>query len=382
MSLPSLKRELLFNLGLLVAAALTLAIGTALVVEFFDPAYAAVVLAGLVAADVAVVFVFGRYLLERLVLGPMKALNAAADELASGDLARRAPPAETRDFTELADRFNAMTDRLLDAQSQLVRSEKLATVGRFAAGVAHEIGNPLSAMGTYLDVMKQRGGEAEMVAALAREVGRIDRIVRGLLDYARPGDDKLGAVDLTQVIRTVRALLEQQGALKGVTLAMACEPEIPLVRGKAHALEQVVVNLLLNAADAARGGRVVVGAMTWRYRSPDEPSRRRTDPASAGAEAPPRSLDLALVRRPFRADLAPGALGGLLYVSDSGPGVPPADRERVFDPFFTTKPPGRGTGLGLAIVQRTVHDFGGVVWVEPAREGGAAFKIFLPAAQQ
>jgi two-component system cell cycle sensor histidine kinase/response regulator CckA len=78
--------------------------------------------------------------------------------------------------------------------------------------------------------------------------------------------------------------------------------------------------------------------------------------------------------------LVPGTPGALLYVADSGPGVPPDDRERVFDPFFTTKPPGFGTGLGLAVVQRTVHQAGGVVWVEAAREGGAAFKVFLPAA--
>jgi len=79
--------------------------------------------------------------------------------------------------------------------------------------------------------------------------------------------------------------------------------------------------------------------------------------------------------------LPAGTAGGLLYVADEGPGVPEEERERIFDPFYTTKDPGKGTGLGLAIVARTVHDAGGVVWVDRAREGGAVFKVFLPQAE-
>ena len=86
-------------------------------------------------------------------------------------------------------------------------------------------------------------------------------------------------------------------------------------------------------------------------------------------------------RRPWRPDLPAGTRGGLLYVADEGPGVAEVDRERIFDPFYTTKDPGKGTGLGLAIVARTVHDAGGVVWVDHAREGGAVFKVFLPQAE-
>lgn len=377
---PSLRRELLIKLGLLVAAALSLAIGTALLVEVLDPSYAAVALVLLVAADVAIVFVYGRDLLNRLVLKPMATLNQAADELASGRLEQRAPPAETRDFTELAERFNRMTERLLDAQGELVRTEKLATLGRLAAGVAHEIGNPLSAIGTYLEVLGKRGVDPQILAELSRESGRIDRIVRGLLDYARPrADERLGSVDVNQVVRSVRDLLEHQGVLKGLTLTLRCAEGVPLVAGKAHPLEQVVVNLLLNAVAAAPGGRVIVGTLPTQYRAPEAPIRRSSDPpAVPGQRPPPRSSS----RRPWRPDLPTGTPGTLLWVADSGPGVAPGDRERVFDPFFTTKPPGEGTGLGLAIVQRTVHELGGVIWVEDAREGGAAFKVFLPAAAE
>ena len=391
---PSLRRELLVNFALLVVAALSLAVVTALVAAALPPRTAALALVLLIVADVAVVFVFGRYLLDRLVLKPMAALTAAAEQLAAGDLTRRAQPAETRDFTELAERFNAMTHRLLDAQGQLVRTEKLATVGRFAAGVAHEVGNPLSAIGTYLEVLERRGADPEIVGAASREAARIDRIVRGLLDYARPKDERVGPVDLEQVIRSVRQLLEHQGALRAVAVTAACEPGVPLVRGNAHALEQVVVNLILNAADAAKGGRIVVGAVLWAYREPDDTERRRSDETAGGRfggstdgaggpgdlQPSNRRTVESSIRRPWRPELVPGTPGALLYVADSGPGVPPDDRERVFDPFFTTKPPGFGTGLGLAVVQRTVHQAGGVVWVEAAREGGAAFKVFLPAA--
>ena len=375
---PTLRRELLFNLGLLVAAALTLAVATALLAGMMRPGLAAAALLALVAGDVAVVFVFGRYLLNRLVLHPMAELTAAADQLTAGNLDHRAPPAETRDFTELAERFNAMTDQLLDAQSQLVRTEKLATVGRFAAGVAHEVGNPLSAIGTYLEVLRKGGADPEVVAAASHEAARIDRIVRGLLEYARPRDERVGAVDLGQLIRGVYQLLERQGVLRGAAVTVACEPDVPLVQGNPHALEQVVVNLLLNAIDAAQGGSVVVGAAPWRYRAPDQPQRRRSDPRLDQPEESRRPPD-STTRRPWRPELSPGTSGALLYVADSGPGIAPEDRERVFEPFVTTKPPGLGTGLGLAVVQRSVHECGGLVWVEESREGGAAFKIFLPA---
>ncbi len=375
---PRLQRELLVNLGLLFAAALSLAIGAALVVGLLQLRYAALALVALVLADLAVVFLFGRHLLDRLVLRPLAALNAAADELAAGDLAVRAPPAETRDFSELAERFNRMTEQLLDVQSQLIRTEKLATIGRLAAGVAHEVGNPLSAVGTYVDVLAGSGADGEVCGSIRREVGRIDRIVRGMLAYARPEEERLGPVDLVPLVRGVRDLLERQGALKDLELTVQCEDGMPLVRANPYGLEQVVVNLVLNAADAVAGRegqrRVVVGVTSWSYRGVGQVQRRRTDP-SGSAPPPARSL----ARRPWRQDIAPGTPGVLLFVADSGPGIPPEDRERVFDPFYTSKPPGHGTGLGLAVVQRSVHELGGVVWVENAREGGAAFKIFLPA---
>src|SRR6266540_7337231 len=155
----------------------------------------------LVAVEMAVFVLYGRSLVNRLVLRPLDRVVAAADAVADGDLAARAPDAATRDFATLAERLNRMTNRLLDAQSQLVRSEKLASIGRLAAGVAHEVGNPLGAVGTYLEVLRRRGTEREVIEGMARELERLDRIVRSLLDYARPHEDPLVPVDPSRIVR-------------------------------------------------------------------------------------------------------------------------------------------------------------------------------------
>ena len=370
-SKPSLRNELLFNLAFLAAAALLLGVGSVLILSSFAPERAFPVILVIVAADVGIFIVFGHYIVTRHVLRPVERLVAAADGIAAGDLAARAPDAETADFATLAERLNRMTDHLLDAQGQLVRSEKLASVGRLAAGVAHEIGNPLGAIGTYVDVLRRRGAEPEVVAGLGRELDRIDRIVRSLLDYARPKNDALQPVAVDHVVRTAFELLQGQGALKGVQARLDVSPDVPRILGLAHDLEQTLVNLVLNAVDAAPGGTVVVGARRWAYEPGHAPPHRATDPAPAAFPRHPE-------RRPSRVEFSPGLVGALLFVADSGPGVPPADRRTVFEPFYTTKAPGRGTGLGLAIVARSVDEMGGVVWVDEAREGGAAFKLFFP----
>ncbi len=372
-SRPSLARELLWNLALLTGAALSLAVIMALAVQALQPRVAVPALLFLIIADLAIVFVFGRYLIGKLVLRPMRDLMAAADALAAGDLDRRAPGAGTREFDRLAERINGMTEALLDAQSQLVQVEKLAGIGRLAAGVAHEIGNPLAAIGNYLEVARRRDLDPELVAALSREVERIDAIVRGLLSYARPRDEEAGPVDVAAVVSNVIDLLTHQGTLKGRELRVECAGDLPLVRGRGHDLEQVVVNLVLNAADAAASGPIGVGAHRWRYELRWRAAVRCGDEAVPNERRPTG-------RRPWRPEISGGSTGVLLYVTDAGPGVPEDDREKVFDPFYSTKAPGVGTGLGLAIVQRIVHEMGGVVWVEDAREGGAAFKLFLPEA--
>ncbi|MBI1967768.1 MAG: HAMP domain-containing protein [Gemmatimonadetes bacterium] len=378
---PSLRTELLFNLAFLATAALLLGVGTIMAVGALAPGLPPgqlfPIVIAIVAADAGVFIIFGRYLVTRHVLRPVARLIAAADAVAQGNLeARAVPDAETRDFDVLAERINRMTDHLLDARGQLVRSEKLASVGRLAAGIAHEVGNPLGAIGTYVDVLRRRGADAEVMNGIARELDRIDRIVRSLLEYARPHEDPLQPVAAGVVARGAFELLQAQGALKAVRAALEVASDVPGILGRAHVLEQVLVNLMLNAVDAASDGVVVLGARRWEFEPDHFPPKRRSDPARASfPRLPP------LARRPSRVEFAAGLPGALIYVADSGPGVDPEDREKVFEPFYTTKAPGRGTGLGLAIVAREVHEMGGVAWVDRAREGGAAFKLFFPEAR-
>jgi hypothetical protein len=224
-------------------------------------------------------------------------------------------------------------------------------------------------------VFRRRGGDVEVTVGIARELERIDNIVRSLLDYARPQEDPLQPVDAARIAAGAFELLSAQGAFRATRPELDVAPNVPRVLGRAHVLEQALVNLLLNAVDATEeregGGRIVIGARAWAYEPGHAAPKRASDPYQT---AHPRLPE----RRPSRIEFAAGQPGALLFVADSGPGVPPEDRDKVFEPFYTTKEPGRGTGLGLAIVARAVDDMGGVVWVDDAREGGAVFKLFFP----
>jgi len=283
----------------------------------------------------------------------------------------------------LARRYQIMAENLLDAQSQVVRVEKLAGIGRLAAGVAHEVRNPLGALATYVEVLQRRGADPKVTGDMRQAIDRIERIVQGLVDYARPGSAKGAAVqraastDLNAAVRKVMDFLEAQGILRAQRFETRLDARVPLVPGDQHLLEQVIVNLVVNACQANPGGRVVVGTLPKVLVSQRRTATRKDD--GDGHEPDPGRTWLP---EPRPRELLPGTPGAMLYVADDGPGVPEEDRERVFDPFFTTKDPGQGTGLGLAIVARTVHECGGTVWVDRAREGGAIFKVFLPIADE
>ena len=407
----SLKTELLLGLGfltssgVLIAGLTTMIVGQAAMTPDGWAGWDGWLGLGLLWLGSTLVFVlFGAHLVRRVVIRPLAELSAQADRLAAGRPDAAPPGFETAEMAHLSERFGAMASQLLDAQSHLVRAEKLAGIGQLAAGVAHEIRNPLAALGNYVEVLRGRAvgqsdsravGQSDsravgptvrpsddLPAAMAREIERIDRIVESLLDYSRP-KPATGPVDVNEAVARGIGYLRDQGIFPNGRLQVTLEPGLPGVRADRSALEQVVVNLLLNARDAAPGGRVWVGTVgrTLQPRWLEGRTERREDGRTGGrdAESPsPRATPSA--PRPWRPDLAPGSRGIVLYVADEGAGVPDDARERVFDPFFTTKPPGQGTGLGLAIVQSAVDGAGGVVWVDRAREGGAVFKVFLPAA--
>ena len=374
-ALRSLRTRLLLQFVVLAGAAVIL---VGVVTALLAGADLGALIAPLVAfwaGSTAVVLLYAMHLLDREVLEPLKRLEAEAEELERGGSAARrlggsAVEWDSTEFERLSGRYHDMAASLLDAQSQVVRSAKLAGIGQLAAGVAHEVRNPLGAVATYAEVLRRRGADAEVLDEIRTAVDRIEATVASLLDYARPAP-RAGATDPAAAANTAVGFLRSQGALRNHELELDAVPGAPTVAADRHELEQVVVNLVLNARDAAvKQIRVEV----QRHVLQGGQAVRRS-----GGQGGQGGRELRRAGRPRRLDLPAGTVGTLIVVADDGPGVPDADREAVFDPFFTTKDPGRGTGLGLAIVARTVDSAGGMVWVDRAREGGAAFKIFLPA---
>ncbi len=314
-----------------------------------------------------------------LVERPLAQSVQAAEAIADGDTNRLVPPADTVEFNQLASSINRMTEQMLAATQSRLRVEKLATMGRIAAGISHEIGNPVSAIANYAHLLRMRTtdvpGTTEPLDALEREITRIDRIMRGLLDYARPRRLTPKPIVVDDVITDVLRLLEDQGITRRFRVSKEMEAPDGVVYAERHDLEQVFVNLLLNSVDAMdREGDIVV-----RTRINDATAftetieKRRTDPLPQRWSHRPGKRALAWLAR---ADAPTHFLQVVL--ADSGTGVAPEDEERIFEPFFSTKQPGKGTGLGLAIVSSTIENLGGTVWVQRAREGGAAFVILLP----
>lgn len=334
-------------------------------------------------ADAAIFTAFGATLLRRRVVSPLERLAEAARAIAEGEAQVRAPVEGSRETAQVALSFNAMTDALAarsgalekavaelreanrslrQAEAGLARAERLAAVGRLAAGVAHEVGNPMGALLAWLDLVGRDGGLSEAGRAhlerAARQGERVRRILRQLLDFSRPPRMTPAAVDLAALAEETAGVVTAQRRYAGIRITLEREGEPPSAWADAGATAQILLNLLLNAADAV-----------------------------AGAEAPQVTLSVraaALALRPgedaeaARGREAPDAVE--CVVADNGPGIAKEDRERIFDPFFSTKPPGEGTGLGLAGALRLAEEQGGRLELAPgARDSGARFVLRLPA---
>ena len=226
-------------------------------------------------------------------------------------------------------------------ERQLFHSEKLASIGILAAGVAHEIGNPLSAISGYTQILQSNGLTddeiSEYLAAIAGQTNRIQHIIEDLLNYSRPSTGHRSEIDLAAAIPAVMSMLTAQNVFKNVEITYDMDQDLPLVNMDRDHLAQVIINIALNAAQAMDGrGRLAIAA------------------------------------RPL-------SHGVLISITDTGPGLPPELMGRVFDPFFTTKPVGQGTGLGLAICHRIVESYNGTIDLESSLGQGTAFNIRLPA---
>jgi signal transduction histidine kinase len=310
-----------------------------------------------------VLALFGVYLLNRNVVKPVRQLHQATTAVAGGALTSVNIQSGPGEIHELADSFNQMvaalaasraeTEEHIDsleetnlalarARDDLVRSEKLATVGHLAAGMAHEIGNPLGAVVGYLNILKNdlSGDNRDLVERSLVEAGRIDRLVRELLQFAAPGDRQVDSFCPVSLLRETINMLRHQGQFDGIEVDDHCSAAgltVSMDRGR---LMQVWINLLLNARDAMPdGGRIDV-------------SSTHDD----------RSI--------------------ILSIRDAGGGMATVTTQRIFEPFFTTKAPGRGYGLGLAVCQRIIDENGGRITVESAVGRGSCFTVILPRSPE
>ncbi len=363
-----------------------------------------VIVAAVIVADILLAFLVGDHQLSRSVLKPIEGMVRGSERIASGDDGHRLVGSDTAELDRLATAVNTMAESLIqnqvelarnvesldstnqalsDAHMRLVRSEKLASIGRLSAGVAHEVGNPLGAILGYAALgRKDNVEEPEWLEGIVYEAHRIDRIVRGLLDYARPRAASASNIEINEVVTRTVQMMTLQGRFKDADIEADLADGLSLVRADAHQLEQVLVNLLLNASDAIeetgrRGTIRVATRMTTVGQSPQDEQHRR--------DSDPHGTDYSHLRR-FEGALDPGPQRLLqsgdavveLAVSDDGAGLSDEASARLFEPFFTTKEPGRGTGLGLAVSARLIEGMGGTIEVEPGVQTGASFRVLLP----
>jgi two-component system, NtrC family, sensor kinase len=407
--LPTLRRELITAFALVFAGALLVA-----VMGFFllfprleNPTQAKAYVFLLLLADVGIFASLGSFLIYRRILDPIERVIEGAEVIAHGDLQRRLPMGETREMQRLGEALNRMAERLIADQEQLaanirsldqtnqslleardamVRAEKLASAGRLAAGIAHEVGNPLGAILGYLGLIARQaeGEQLELIEAAGREAQRIDRIVRGLLDFSRPRDARVLPLDVNNVIRETVELVKLQGQFSDIELRLLMADGLPLVDCDSYQLQQVLVNLFVNAADAMHTAGMSPGWITVQTRQrqararPQVQARRKDDPPSVNYSHRRRLFTV-----PTQVDPAPpGQPVVEIIVTDNGPGIDRRLVDLIFEPFVTTKEPGQGTGLGLAVCARLIEGMGGAIRVENRAGAGAQFNLVLPPATE
>ena len=300
------------------------------------------------------------WVLDRQLVAPLGRVDEALDRVSDGAsfgpllaeggdfLGRLAPAVNRLDLRLREERarvqsqieeLQASNRELRAAREEVARSERLASVGRLAAGVAHEVGNPMTALLGFLSILqdrlKQGKDPGDYLDRLSREAERIDRILRDLLGLARPPARDLQPVDLRAAAERARGLLEAQPSWTGCALELRVPADLPRARGDDHSVVQVLLNLLVNAAKAGASTVEVEGR------------------AESGVP--------------------------IVEVIDDGRGLPPEAAARLFEPFFTSSRPGEGTGLGLALCHATMERFGGSISAKQ-RAGGSGTSFVLQFA--
>ncbi len=283
------------------------------------------------------------FLFTLRTLRPLGVLRRRARQVAGGEYAQRTGVTSHDEIGDLAREFDAMADAIQEREQRLIRSERLATVGRMAAQIAHEVRNPLSSIGLNAELLgDELGAGAEearrLVASIIGEVDRLTEITETYLRFTRLPRPKLEREDLGALVASALALTRGELEKEGIAVAVEIAPDLPELAADEAQLRQALLNLVRNAREAL-----------------------------AGAAAKRLTVSVA-------ADRAASRL--LVRVSDSGAGIAAPDLGKIFDPFFSTK--AQGTGLGLALVQQIVVDHGGQIDVESEPGRGTTFTMAFP----
>lgn len=310
-----------------------------------------------------------------LVARPLQRLTGFVRGVEAGDLSMRLPARGRGGLVGLEQALNALCARLQAAERSLResavaaeqaaeglrRADRLASVGKLAAGLAHELGTPLNTILLRARALERDAAEPAEVARqagiVAGQAERLIKIVRQLLDFSRRRPPHLTSLDPAELCRNVAALLGPQARAAEVALRVEAPADLPRLRADAAQLEQAVTNLIVNAIHASPGGaEVALRCAVVQVLPPADLDRPGCPPARDAA--PVRALRL--------------------EVSDQGAGVAREHVPLLFDPFFTTKPPGEGTGLGLPVAWGIVREHGGWIAVETRECEGSRFSILLP----
>ena len=315
--------------------------------------------------------------IRRLVYLPLRDLETGAKRLSSGNLRQMIPVRSEDEFGKLATSFNDMTTALNNsqvelqewahtleqkveertkqlriAQAETARGEKLASVGLLAAGIAHELNNPLTGILTFSHFIREKftdgSQEAEDLDLVIRETKRCATIIRRLLDFAREKTQEKKYADINRLIEDTEHLIEWPAHLRDIAISMDLDPDLPPVWVDEDLIRQVILNMLTNAQHAI----VEKGSITI---------RSRRSPEAGSPESGANSVPMVQIS-----------------IIDTGSGIPEEDLQRIFDPFFTTKEVGKGTGLGLSISYGIVTAHGGTIDVESKVGKGTTFRINLP----
>ena len=322
---------------------------------------------------------FGFYLIYRSIIRPINRLAKRAEEFKEGETFFLTSDTEQNEFGKLSRALNVMLRRLEDnkaelkaginsleeanlelrqAQEEIIRSEKLASVGRLASGVAHEIGNPIGIVLGYIDLLKgndlNKEERGDFINRIEKEIDRINKTIKNLLDFSRPPKGEVRAVSVHQIIVDMLDMLKPQPMMSDIQIMLDQGAKKDTVLADPDKLKQVFLNIVMNATDSLEVNQTKGGI----------PNKMLSIRTSVVPES--------------QSDRKGNSNRVKIEFIDNGPGIPAEDLNRIFDPFYTTKEPGKGTGLGLSVSLRIVEDMGGAIKAKSEKGKGSTMTVTLP----